>query len=102
MFWINFLHIYQPPGQNKKLLERIVRESYLKILEILENNSGLKITLNISGSLIEQLAKIQRLDILRRIKRLINEDHIELTGTAMYHPLLPLLPSQEKIGRAHV
>jgi len=95
MFWINFLHIYQPPGQNKKLLERIVRESYLKILEILENNSGLKITLNISGSLIEQLAKIQRLDILRRIKRLINEDHIELTGTAMYHPLLPLLPSQE-------
>ena len=95
MFWINFLHIYQPPGQNKRLLERVVRESYLKILEILENNSGLKITLNISGSLIEQLVKVQRLDILERIKRLINEDRIELAGTAMYHPLLPLLPSQE-------
>jgi len=46
------------------------------------------------GNLVEQLDK-QRPDLLDRIKKLVSRKKIELTGSAKYHALLPLLPKAE-------
>ena len=53
--WINFLHIYQPPTQDIKILKMVTDESYLKIVSLLREYPNLKLTLNIAGSLLEQL-----------------------------------------------
>ncbi|TFF86642.1 MAG: hypothetical protein EU517_00235, partial [Promethearchaeota archaeon] len=48
-------HIYQPPVQIPPVIRQIVEESYLPIIEALKNHPDAKITLNINGTLTEQL-----------------------------------------------
>lgn len=95
MRWVNFFHIYQPPGWNEDIIRRVARESYQPIAEVLSRNPKAKLTLNFSGSLIEQLAALGYDELLATYRRLIDRGQIELVGTAMYHPILPLIPEAE-------
>ncbi len=95
--WVNFFHIYQPPNWSVRIIKKVAKESYRPILSILKRHPNIKITLNISGSLTEQLAENGFKDIIRDIQKLIKRKQIELTGTAMYHPILPLIPTREII-----
>ena len=95
--WINLLHIYQPPYQDKEVIKQISQESYERILDILQRHKNAKITLNIQGCLTEQLIENGFLDIIEKIKKLAEKGQIELTGTAKFHPLLPLIPKKEII-----
>lgn len=97
MFWLNLLHIYQPPEQEKKIIKKITKESYSKILNILKKHPKEKITLNINGSLTEQLDKYGFKNIINDIKKLAEKGQIELVGSAKYHLILPLVPEQEII-----
>lgn len=89
-----FLHLYQPPTQSPDVLYKISQQSYKPIISILEANPGAKMTLNISGSLVEQMM-ISQGDILEKIKNLVRRGQIELTGSAIYHPLLTEIPDFE-------
>ncbi|MEK7158545.1 MAG: hypothetical protein AAB733_03170 [Patescibacteria group bacterium] len=95
MQWINFLHLYQPPGQPRGFIRRVTQESYRWILQELQRVPNARMTINLTGSLTEQLIKFKQDDILKGFKRLVEREQIELTGTAMYHPILPLLPPEE-------
>lgn len=97
MYWINFLHIYQPPWQNKENINKITRQCYLPLLELLEKNKSIKIVLNISGSLTELLDKFGYKNLILQIKNLAARSQIEFTGSACYHAFLPLLPKKEII-----
>ncbi len=97
MVWANLLHIYQPANQKKKILDKVVRESYQKIFFILENNKQIKISLNISGSLTELLIKNGYKRIIQKIRFLAKRNQIELLGSAKFHSFLPLLPEDEII-----
>ncbi|MFN3301448.1 MAG: polysaccharide deacetylase family protein [Patescibacteria group bacterium] len=97
MLWSPFLHFYQPHWQKKEIIVKVVRESYSPILKILEKNQKARITLNICGSLTELLVKNDFKEILKRIKKLVENGQIELVGSAIYHPLLPLIPQKEII-----
>ena len=94
IIWVNFLHIYQPPWQDKGIIEQVAIESYDYILTLLEKYNNFKVTLNISGSLIEQLEEL-RPDLIKRIQALVKKNRIELTSSAKYHAILPLLPLRE-------
>ncbi|MBI2588372.1 UvrB/UvrC motif-containing protein [Candidatus Berkelbacteria bacterium] len=98
MYWANFLHIYQPPTQTADILDKVVNESYRKILAELKKRPKAKLTLNISGGLTELLAKHRYFDVLADIKKLLERDQLELTQTAKYHAFLPCLPTAE-VGR---
>lgn len=89
-----FLHVYQPPTQFPEILHRVVRECYEPLVSILEVNPSSKITLNVSGSLIEQLGFGHR-DLLEKLRRLVSRGQVEITGSACYHPLLTELPDEE-------
>lgn len=89
-----FLHLYQPSTQFPAILHKVVRESYEPIIQILEANPASLINLNVSGALIEQLAR-GHTDLLYRLSRLVGRRQVELTGSACYHPLLPYLPADE-------
>ena len=97
MYWTNLLHIYQPPDQRKQIIDQVVKESYNKILDILEANPKIKISLNICASLTEQLIKYGYQNIIERIKNLAEKKQIELLGSAAYHPILPLYSKTEVI-----
>ena len=97
MFWANFLHIYQPPTQKPYWINRITEESYRKIFRLLLENPDAKITMNISGVLLEFFDKYGHTDVIEMIKKLLLSGQLELTGSAKYHPLLPFLPEEEII-----
>jgi len=95
--WIEFLHIYQPPNQESGVLDQVVIESYNHIVWLLTKYPNFKITLNISGSLLEQLDGNGYTELIKNLKFLIKQGKIELVSSAMYHPILPLLPESEVI-----
>ncbi len=95
LVWVDILHIYQPPHQNEAVLAQVVHESYERILALLAQYPRLNITLNISGSLIELLLMHGFDHIIEGIRKYCEEGRIELLGSAMYHPILPLIPQAE-------
>lgn len=95
MYWVNFLHIYQPPTQTKEILRKVTGESYRKIIDGLLKNPKAKLTLNINAVLTEMLMKHGYQDIVDDIKILLEKGQIELTASAKFHPLLPMLPKEE-------
>lgn len=95
MYWANFLHIYQPPTQTLEIIEKVTNECYRKLVKILKENSGGKITLNINACLTERLYKCGFKDVIEGLKELAENGQIEFTATAKYHPILPLLPDEE-------
>lgn len=97
LIWVNFLHIYQPPGQFPEILDKVARESYAEIIRLATRYRRFYFTLNISASLTEQLAERGYKKIIEGLLRLASRGQIEFTGTAAYHPILPLLPDKEII-----
>ena len=95
MLWANFLHIYQPYNQQLDILERIVNESYRRIIGGLAVNPKAKVTININAGLTELLAENGYLDVIEQIKDFAERGQIEFTGGVKYHPFLPLLPKDE-------
>ncbi len=89
------LHAYQPPTQFPKVLEKIVRETYAPLLQTLQHTHRGKLTLNLVGSLVEQLKAQGFSEIVEGFRELSSRGSIELVGTAAYHPLLPKLPISE-------
>lgn len=97
MKWANFLHIYQPAGQQPDILESVVVQSYRPILKGILENKKVRLTLNINGSLLELFDKYHYLDLIDMLGRLIKEGRVELTTSAKYHALLPFLSEKEII-----
>lgn len=95
MYWINFLHFYQPPNQKPYWVKRVAAESYRRLIAGFKKNKKAKATLNINACLAELLIKNNCQDIIKDLKFLANRGQIELTGSAKYHPFLPLLPEKE-------
>jgi predicted glycosyl hydrolase (DUF1957 family) len=95
MIWINFLHLYQPANSDPYNIKEATERSYERLVRALEKNPHIKFTLNISGCLLLRWEELGYLDLMNRIKKLAERGQIEITGTAAYHGLLPLLPAEE-------
>ncbi|MFA5644283.1 MAG: phosphotransferase [Patescibacteria group bacterium] len=95
MLWINFLHCYQPANSDAYKIKEASDLSYKRIIEVLEKNPNSKFTINISACLVSRLVELKYLDLIERINVLIDKGQIELTGSASYHALLPLLKENE-------
>ncbi len=94
MKWINFFHWYQPPGQQRSIVEKVARESYGPMVEFLLSRPEVRVTINISGALTEQLAEYGLSSLLDGIRQLAERGQVELVGTAAYHVILPLVPDE--------
>ena len=95
VYFAFLFHIYQPPVQIPLVVKQIVNESYRPILNALRDHTEAKITLNINGTLTEQLHDFGYNDIIEGIATLASKGQIEFTGSAKFHPLLPLIPEPE-------
>jgi alpha-amylase/alpha-mannosidase (GH57 family) len=95
MLWLNFLHFYQPANAEFYNIRKALDKSYWRLIRLLEENPNLRFTLNVSGCLLERLAEEKETAWLNRLKFLVKTGRAELTGSAAYHGLLPLLPEAE-------
>jgi predicted glycosyl hydrolase (DUF1957 family) len=102
MYWANFLHIYQPPTQTEEIVRKVSRESYSVLVRTLQKSPQAKITLNINAALTEQLARYKLGHIIDGLRELAERGQIEFTGSAMYHPILPLIPRDEAIRQIEI
>ncbi len=98
MYWVNFLHIYQPSDQSKEILKRVANESYRPLFKGFLKIKDFKINININGALTEFLAREGYDDIIKNIRELSETGRLEFTESAKYHALLPFL-SEEQIKR---
>lgn len=93
--WVNFLHIYQPPGWDPTVIQRVVNESYRPVLAILKRHPQVRLTINMNAALTEQLVRQGYKDIIDDLADLVGRKQVVLTGSALYHTILPLLPESE-------
>ncbi|PIS22547.1 hypothetical protein COT50_01410 [candidate division WWE3 bacterium CG08_land_8_20_14_0_20_41_10] len=97
MKWANFLHFYQPYNQQKDILEAVVNQCYLPLLKGLLANKNARLTVNVSGGLLEALDCNGFVDVVALFKDIYQSGKVEFTSTACYHAFLPLLPKDEII-----
>ena len=93
--WAPVFHFYQPPTQFPAVLKKICHESYRPLIELLSEFDRARATVNINGSLTQMLLDCGGQDVVSGLRRLAESGHIELLGSAMYHPILPLIPERE-------
>ena len=93
--WAPVFHFYQPPTQFPSVLKKICHESYRPLIEVLSEFEQGRASVNINGSLTQMLLDCGAEDVIIGLRRLAESGRIELLGSAMYHPILPLIPEQE-------
>lgn len=94
MTWINFLHLYQPANTDYNVIREALDKSYWRLIRLLEEHENLKLTINITACLLLRLEEGE-VEFIKHIDGLLKSGKLELTGSAAYHPLLPLLPEEE-------
>lgn len=97
MIWINFLHFYQPANIEFYNIRKALDKSYWRLLRLFEEHPNLKMTINISGCLLERLEDAGEKSFIERLQFLVKKGRIEVTGSACYHGFLPLLPEREVV-----
>jgi alpha-amylase/alpha-mannosidase (GH57 family) len=95
MKWANFLHIYQPSDQQPDILEAVVEQSYRPVLSHIVKSKNAKLTINITGSLLELFDKYGYQDLIEMMKIAGKAGKIEFTGSAKYHAFLPFLNDED-------
>ncbi len=92
------LHNHQPIGNFEHVFEQAYDESYLPFLQVFEPFENLNISLHISGPLAQWL-DAHHSDYMDRIKQLVLAGRVEIIGGGFYEPILPMLPSRDRIGQ---
>jgi alpha-amylase/alpha-mannosidase (GH57 family) len=94
-YFAPLLHLYQPSTQDIEVLKRINKECYEPLFKVIEQHENAKFTININGVLIEKLYEYDLDHTIDLLRDLVSENKVEIVGTGMYHPILPLIPEKE-------
>jgi alpha-amylase/alpha-mannosidase (GH57 family) len=102
IYWAQLLHFYQPPTQIPSMLTKICDESYRPLIEVFNDNPHARATINFNGVLTDMLMDCGHKDIIDGYKHLAARGQLEMTGSAMYHPILPLIPEAERVRQIRI
>ncbi len=95
IYWAPLFHFYQPPTQTASMLMKISNEAYRPLLDVFGEFPHAHATVNINGVLTEMLGQCGYSDVLTKLRKLAEDGQIEFTGSGKYHPILPLIPTEE-------
>jgi len=95
IYWAQLLHFYQPPTQVPSVLKKICDESYRPLLQVFEEYTNARATINFNGVLTDMLIDCGHKDVIEALRSLTERGQLEFTGTGKYHPILPLIPKEE-------
>lgn len=92
------LHNHQPVGNFDGVIEQAYQDSYLPFLDVFEGYDALRISLHTSGPLMAWLAE-KHPEYIRRVAALVAAGRVEIIGGPFYEPILPMLPSRDRVGQ---
>ncbi|MDI6808459.1 MAG: DUF1926 domain-containing protein [Candidatus Eisenbacteria bacterium] len=98
---IHFLfgvHNHQPVGNFEWVLESACEKAYLPFLKALQKHPGVRISLHVSGNLLEWLAD-KKPEYVEILGKLIENGQVEPMTGGFYEPILPAISDQDKIGQ---
>jgi predicted glycosyl hydrolase (DUF1957 family) len=95
IYWAPLLHFYQPPTQVHWVLKKVCNESYRPLVNLFRELSHAQVTVNINAVLTEMLADHGMSDVIDGLRAISEDGRLEFTGSAKYHPILPLIPQDE-------
>jgi hypothetical protein len=97
IYWAPLLHFYQPPTQFHWVLRKVCNESYRPLVNLFHELSHAEVTVNINAVLTELLDEHGMSDVIDGLRELAEKGRLEFTGSAKYHPILPLIPEEEML-----
>ncbi|RMG41007.1 MAG: DUF1926 domain-containing protein [Planctomycetota bacterium] len=92
------IHNHQPIGNFDFVVRQACEDSYRPFLDLFERHAPLRMSLHISGSLLEWLLA-HAADYVDRVRRLIDSGRIEVLGGPQYEPILAGIPRRDRIGQ---
>lgn len=92
------LHNHQPVGNFDFVFEQAFQDSYLPFLDIFESYLDLKISLHISGPLMEWLNSTHEWYV-DRLTALVAAGRVEILGGPFYEPILTIIPRGDRVGQ---
>ncbi|MGD0382462.1 MAG: alpha-amylase/4-alpha-glucanotransferase domain-containing protein, partial [Thermoguttaceae bacterium] len=92
------LHNHQPVGNFDHIFQQAFEDSYKPFLDVFSRYESLKMSLHVSGSLMEWLAAKQP-SYIDRLAELVDREQIEIIGGAFFEPILAMIPKRDRIGQ---
>ncbi len=92
------LHNHQPVGNFDGVFEQACRESYTPFLDVFEKYPSLKLSLHVSGPLMDWLDAHHR-EYIDRLADLVARERIEILGGAFYEAILTMIPPRDRVGQ---
>ncbi|HET9201202.1 MAG TPA: alpha-amylase/4-alpha-glucanotransferase domain-containing protein [Dehalococcoidia bacterium] len=92
------IHNHQPVGQHSWVLEAIYKESYLPLLEALERNSHVRLSLHYTGCLLDWIVP-NRPEFIERLRALVTRGQVELLTGGYYEPILVAIPESDALAQ---
>jgi alpha-amylase len=91
-------HNHLPLGRNGEAAERLYQESLKPFLAVLYRYPGFPVTLHYSGILMEWLEDSHP-EFLTLLGEMVARGQVEILGGGYYDPILPLIPTNDKLGQ---
>ncbi|MGA2640048.1 MAG: 4-alpha-glucanotransferase, partial [Spirochaetia bacterium] len=91
-------HNHLPLGRNEAAAERQYQESLKPFLAVLYRYPGFPVTLHYSGILMEWLEESHP-EFLTLLGEMVGRGQVEILGGGYYDPILPLIPTNDKLGQ---
>ena len=98
---VNFifcLHNHPPVDNFDHVLAKATDDSYLPFLELVERHPKIRFVAHYSGPLLEWFQK-NRLEVLIKLRKMVDAGRLELMGGGMYEPILPMLTEEDTLGQ---
>ncbi len=92
------IHNHQPVGNFPWVFQQVYEESYLLMIEALEQHPTVRLSLHYSGSLLDWFEEAHP-EFLERIAALVRRNQVELVSGGYYEPILSSIPDRDKIAQ---
>src|SRR5687768_2114073 len=92
------LHNHQPIGNFDGVFEQAYQDSYRPFLDVLDRYPHLRISLHVSGSLMEWLDE-RHPEYVDRLADRVGAGQIEIIGGAFYEPILTMIAPRDRVGQ---
>ena len=92
------IHNHQPVGNFPWVFQQVYEESYLPMIEALEQHPGVRLSLHYTGSLLDWFHETQP-EFIERIAALVQSNQVEIVSGGYYEPILPSIPDRDKIAQ---
>lgn len=102
MKWATLLHYYQPYGQKREIIDKIVEQCYRPVVEAILAAPEARVSINFTGVLLDLLDEHGHRDVIELYKEAAGQGKVELVGSAKYHAILPLLPASEALRQVEI